>query len=436
MKPIVAIVGRPNVGKSTFFNKVTGKKISIVEDTPGVTRDRIYADAEWCGHNFTMIDTGGIELKSEDEMWIHIKKQAELAIESADVIILLCDVKSDITASDYDVADMLRRSKKPVVLAVNKLDNYRPELLFDYYNLGLGEPFGISCEQATGIGDLLDEVCSHLDRVEADTDEEAIKIAVVGKPNAGKSSIVNKLLGYDRTIVSNIAGTTRDAIDTPFTVNGQKFILIDTAGIRKKKAVEENVEYYSVIRALGAIRRADVCIMVVDSKEGLSEQDVKICGYVHEQGKPSVIVMNKWDLIEKDTHTVNEFNSKLDCDLAFMDYYRSIYVSAKSGQRIDKIISMVLESYNNSRKRITTGTLNDLIGDAVRTTEPPSKNGRRLKIYYATQDDVCPPRFIIFVNDVEIVHFSYKRYLENCLRRAVDFSGTPIRIYFREREEG
>ena len=436
MKPIVAIVGRPNVGKSTFFNKVTGKKISIVEDTPGVTRDRIYADAEWCGHNFTMIDTGGIELKSEDEMWIHIKKQAELAIDSADVIILLCDVKSDITASDYDVADMLRRSKKPVVLAVNKLDNYRPELLFDYYNLGLGEPFGISCEQATGIGDLLDEVCSHLDKVEESEADEAIKIAVVGKPNAGKSSIVNKLLGYDRTIVSNIAGTTRDAIDTPFTVNGQKFVLIDTAGIRKKKAVEENVEYYSVIRALGAIRRADVCVMVVDSNEGLSEQDVKICGYVHEQGKPSVIVMNKWDLIEKDTHTVNEFNKKLDCDLAFMDYYRSIYVSAKSGQRVDKIISMVLESYNNSRKRITTGTLNDLIGDAVRTTEPPSKNGRRLKIYYATQDDVCPPRFIIFVNDVEIVHFSYKRYLENCLRRAVDFSGTPIRIYFREREEG
>ena len=436
MKPIVAIVGRPNVGKSTFFNKVTGKKISIVEDTPGVTRDRIYADAEWCGHNFTMIDTGGIELKSEDEMWIHIKKQAELAIDSADVIILLCDVKSDITASDYDVADMLRRSKKPVVLAVNKLDNYRPELLFDYYNLGLGEPFGISCEQATGIGDLLDEVCSHLDKVEESEADEAIKIAVVGKPNAGKSSIVNKLLGYDRTIVSNIAGTTRDAIDTPFTVNGQKFVLIDTAGIRKKKAVEENVEYYSVIRALGAIRRADVCVMVVDSNEGLSEQDVKICGYVHEQGKPSVIVMNKWDLIEKDIHTVNEFNKKLDCDLAFMDYYRSIYVSAKSGQRVDKIISMVLESYNNSRKRITTGTLNDLIGDAVRTTEPPSKNGRRLKIYYATQDDVCPPRFIIFVNDVEIVHFSYKRYLDNCLRRAVDFSGTPIRIYFREREEG
>lgn len=435
MKPIVAIVGRPNVGKSTFFNKVSGKKISIVEDMPGITRDRIYADAEWCGHAFTLIDTGGIELKSTDEMWIHIKRQAELAIESADVIILLCDVKSDITASDYDVADMLRRSHKPVVLAVNKLDNYRPEKLFDYYNLGLGEPFGISCEQATGIGDLLDEVCSHFDKIEEEAeDDDAIKIAVVGKPNAGKSSLVNKLLGYDRTIVSNVSGTTRDAIDTPFTVNGQKYILIDTAGIRKKKAVDENVEYYSVIRAFAAIRRADVCIVVIDSKEGLSEQDVKICGYVHEQGKPSVIVMNKWDLIEKDTNTVNEFNKKLDCDLAFMDYYRSVYVSAKSGLRVDKIISLAMQSLENAQRRITTGTLNDLIGDAVRTTEPPSKNGRRLKIYYATQDGTTPPRFIIFVNNADLVHFSYKRYLENYLRKAFDFSGTPIRIYFRERE--
>ncbi|MBR3864737.1 MAG: ribosome biogenesis GTPase Der [Clostridia bacterium] len=436
MKPIVAIVGRPNVGKSTFFNKVTGKKISIVENTPGVTRDRIYADAEWCGHAFTLIDTGGIELKSEDEMWRHIKKQAEIAIDSADVIILLCDVKTELTASDYDVADMLRRSHKPVILGVNKLDNYKPDQLFEYYNLGLGEPFGISCEQATGIGDLLDEVCANLEKVEEqEVDEEVIRVAVVGKPNAGKSSLVNKLLGYDRTIVSNIAGTTRDAIDTPFTVNGQKFVLIDTAGIRKKKAVDEDIEYYSVIRAFGAIRRADVCLMVVDSNEGLSEQDVKICGYIHEQGKPSVIVMNKWDLIEKDTHTVNEFNKKLDCDLAFMDYYKAIYVSAKSGQRVDKILSVALDCVANSRRRITTGTLNELIGDAIRTTEPPSKNGRRLKIYYATQDSVTPPRFVIFVNDSEIIHFSYKRYLENYIRRAFDFSGTPIKIIFRNREE-
>ena len=436
MKPIVAVVGRPNVGKSTFFNKVTGKKISIVEDKPGVTRDRIYADAEWCGHTFTLIDTGGIELKSEDEMWRHIKTQAEIAIETADVILFLCDVKSDITASDYDVADMLRRSGKPIVLAINKLDNYKPERLYDYYALGLGEPFGISCEQSTGIGDLLDEVCSHLEKIEEEeSTDEAIKVAVVGKPNAGKSSLVNRLLGYDRTIVSNIAGTTRDAIDTPFSALGQNFVLIDTAGIRKKKAVEEDIEYYSVIRALGAVRRADVCLMVVDSKEGLSEQDVKICGYIHEQGKPSVIVMNKWDLIEKDTHTINEFNKKLDCDLAFMDYYQSVYVSAKSGQRTDKILTMALKAVENSRRRITTGTLNDLIGDAVRTTEPPSKSGKRLKIYYATQDNVCPPRFVIFVNDTELIHFSYKRYLENCIRRAFDFSYTPIRIIFRQRDE-
>lgn len=436
MKPIVAIVGRPNVGKSTLFNKITGKKIAIVEDKPGVTRDRIYADAEWCGHNFTLIDTGGIELKSEDEMWRHIKKQAEIAIETADVILLLCDVKSEITASDYDVADMLRRSRKPVVLAVNKLDNYKPERLFEYYNLGLGEPFGISCEQALGLGDMLDEVCSYLDKVEEEeTEGESIKIAVVGKPNAGKSSLVNKLLGYDRTIVSNISGTTRDAIDTPFTVNGQNYILIDTAGIRKKKAVDEDVEYYSVIRALGAVRRADVCLVVVDSKEGLSEQDVKICGYVHEQGKPSVIVMNKWDLIEKDTNTINEFNKKLDCDLAFMDYYKSVYVSALSGQRVKNILAVAMESYENAHRRITTGTLNDLIGDAVRTIDPPSKKGKRLKIYYSTQDDVCPPRFVVFVNDSELVHFSYKRYLENVLRKAFDFSGTPVRILFRNRDE-
>ncbi len=434
-KPIVAVVGRPNVGKSTFFNKVTGKKISIVEDKPGVTRDRIYADAEWCGTHFTLIDTGGIELKSEDEMWRHIKAQADAAIASADVIILLCDVKTEITASDYDVADMLRRSRKPVILAVNKLDNYKQERLFDYYSLGLGEPYGISCEHGTGIGDLLDAVCQGFEKIEEQEDEGALKIAVVGKPNAGKSSLVNKLLGYDRTIVSNISGTTRDAIDTPVEINGKKYVLIDTAGIRKKKAVDENIEYYSVIRALGAIRRADVCLMVVDSKEGLSEQDVKICGYIHEQGKPSVIVMNKWDIVEKNTDTVNEFNKKLDCDLAFMDYYRSVYVSAKSGQRVDKIMDLARASYENACRRITTGALNDFIGDAIRTTEPPSKNGRRLKIYYATQDDVNPPRFIVFVNDSELVHFSYKRYLENVIRKAYDFSGTPIRIYFRQKDE-
>ena len=435
MKPIVAVVGRPNVGKSTFFNKVTGKKISIVEDKPGVTRDRIYADAEWCGHNFTLIDTGGIELKSEDEMWLHIKKQAETAIDTADVIVLIVDVKSDITSSDYDVADMLRRSRKPVILAVNKLDNYKPEKLFEYYALGLGEPFGISCEQSTGIGDLLDEICSHFEKIEEEADSESIKIAVVGKPNAGKSSLVNKILGYDRTIVSNISGTTRDAIDTPFTAMGQKFTLIDTAGIRKKKAVDEDIEYYSVIRAFGAIRRADVCVMVVDSKEGLTEQDVKICGYIHEQGKPSVIVMNKWDLIEKDTHTVNKFEEKLKEDLKFMDYYKSIYISAKTGQRVEKMLAAVDEVYANACFRVPTGELNDLIGDAVRLQEPPSYQGRRMRVFFSSQVGICPPLFVLHVNDEGLLHFSYQRYLENTIRRAYDFTGTPIRVVVREKKD-
>ena len=435
-KPIVAIVGRPNVGKSTFFNKVTGTKMAIVEDRPGVTRDRLYCDVEWCGHNFTLIDTGGIELKSEDEMWMHIKKQAEIAIDTADVIMFFCDVKSGVTSADIDVAEKLRRCKKPIVLVVNKMDNYRQDQLFEFYELGLGEPYGVSSEQSKGLGDVLDAVCENFDKIEQEVDDsEVIKIAVVGKPNAGKSSLVNRLLGYDRTIVSGIAGTTRDAIDTPFEYNGQKYLLIDTAGIRKKKAVEENVEYYSVIRALASIRRADVCLMVIDSKEGLTEQDVKICGYIHEQGKPSVIVMNKWDAVDKDTHTIEEYRKKLDCDLAFMDYYKAIYISALTGQRAEKVLAVANESLENARKRITTGTLNDVIGDAVRMTEPPSHKGRRLKIYYAVQDGVCPPTFIIFVNNQDLMHFSYKRYLENTLRRTFGFEGTPIRIYVREKEE-
>ncbi len=435
VKPLVAVVGRPNVGKSTFFNKVTGKKISIVENKPGVTRDRIYCDCEWCGKAFTLIDTGGIELKSTDEMWIHIKKQAEIAIETADVIIFICDVKSGITASDIDVATMLRRSNKPVVLAVNKMDNFDESLLFDYYELGLSTPFGISCEQGKGLGDLLDEVCSHFDfKVDDDTDEYT-KIAIVGKPNAGKSSLTNRLLGYDRTIVSNISGTTRDAIDTHLEYNGKKYTIIDTAGIRKKKAVNEDIEYYSVVRALGAIRRADICFVVVDSLEGLTEQDVKILGYVHEQGKPSLVIMNKWDAVEKDTYTIEKFKKKLDSDLAFMDYYKSVFISAKTGLRAEKLFKLCDEILENARKRITTGTLNDLLGDAIRTTEPPTKNGRRLKIYYTVQDGIMPPTFIMFVNNAELMHFSYKRYLENTLRNAIDFSGTPIRLIVREKEE-
>lgn len=433
-KPIVAVVGRPNVGKSTFFNKVTGKKISIVKDKPGVTRDRIYCDAEWCGKAFTLIDTGGIELKSQDEMWQHIKKQAEIAIETADVILFMCDAKGGLTSSDYEVASMLRKSKKPIVLAVNKLDNYDQNVLFEYYELGLSNPIGISCEQGKGLGDLLDEVCSHFESDSLDKEDDTVKIAIVGKPNAGKSSLTNKLLGFDRTIVSGIAGTTRDAIDTPFTYDDRKFTLIDTAGIRKKKSVYDDVEYYSVVRALGAIRRADVCLVVVDSVEGLTEQDVKILGYVHEQGKPSVVVMNKWDLVEKDTFTIEKFRKQLDTDLAFMDYYKSVFISAKTGQRTEKILKVALEALENSRQRISTGTLNDLIDDAVRTTDPPTKNGRRLKIYYTVQDGIEPPTFVMFVNNQDLMHFSYKRFIENTIRNAFDFSGTPIRLFIREKE--
>ncbi|MBR2498201.1 MAG: ribosome biogenesis GTPase Der [Clostridia bacterium] len=431
-KPLVAIVGRPNVGKSTFFNKVVGKKISIVENYPGVTRDRLYADAEWCGQYFTLVDTGGLELKSTDQMWRHIQKQAEVAIETADVIILFADAKTGLNASDEDVAMKLRKSGKPVVLAVNKLDNYNPEKLYEFYNLGLGEPFGISAEHGTGIGELLDEVVANFNGVGEKEDDNSVKLAVVGKPNAGKSSLCNKLLGFDRTIVSDIAGTTRDAIDTPFMYKDQKFTLIDTAGIRKKKSVEEDLEYYSVLRALGAIRRADVCIMMIDASEGVTEQDVKICGYIHEQGKPSVIVMNKWDLIEKDTNTINRFNVDLNEALKFMDYIQPIYVSAKTGQRTDKILDLSLKVLENAGRRISTGQLNDLILDCVRANEPPSVNGKRLKIKYATQLGTNPPSFILFVNESALMHFSYKRYLENCIRKAYDFAGTPIKINVRE----
>ena len=418
-----------------FLIKSLEKKISIVENFPGVTRDRLYADAEWCGKYFTLVDTGGLELKSTDQMWKHIQKQAEIAIETADVIILFTDAKTGLNASDEDVAMKLRKSGKPVLLAVNKLDNYNPEKLYEFYNLGLGEPFGISAEHGNGIGDLLDEVVDKLKECGEKEDDNSIKLAVVGKPNAGKSSLCNKLLGFDRTIVSDIAGTTRDAIDTLFEYNGTQYTLIDTAGIRKKKSVEEDLEYYSVLRALGAIRRADVCIMMIDSSEGVTEQDVKICGYIHEQGKPSVIVMNKWDLIEKDTNTINKFNFDLSENLKFMDYLKAIYVSAKTGQRTDKILDLASKVLENANRRITTGQLNDLILDCVRANEPPSVNGKRLKIKYATQLSTNPPTFVLFVNDSTLMHFSYSRYLENCLRKAFDFSGTPIKIIVRENNQ-
>ncbi len=432
--PLIAIVGRPNVGKSTLFNKIVGRKISITENRPGVTRDRLYADAEWRGRKFTVVDTGGIELNSEDTMWREILRQADTAIDMADVIFWMVDGKEELTSSDYDVAEKLRRSKKPVLLLVNKVDNFSPDKLFEYYALGLGEPFAVSAEHSQGIGDVLDEAIGYFGEGETD-DAERLKIAVVGKPNAGKSSLVNRLLGFERTIVTNIAGTTRDAIDTPFELDGQKYTIIDTAGIRKKKNVSDDVEYYSVLRAFDAVRRADVCLIVVDSGEGLTEQDVKIAGYVHEQGKPSVVVMKKWDLIEKDTNTVNKFEEKLRLDLKFMDYYRSIYISVKTGQRAEKVLKLAREVYEHANFRVSTGTLNDLVLDAVRTNEPPSYNGKRLKIYYCSQPSVCPPTFVLFVNDEQLMHFSYKRYLENVLRRSFDFSGTPIRIVTRNRGE-
>ena len=433
--PLVAIVGRPNVGKSTLFNKIAGRKISITENRPGVTRDRLYADAVWRGKKFTVVDTGGIELRSADVLWREILRQADAAIDMAQVILWMVDGKEELTAADRDVAEKLRRCKKPVLLVVNKVDNFSPDKLFDYYALGLGEPFAISAEHSQGIGDVLDEVVSHFEGGDEE-EHDRLKIAVVGKPNAGKSSLVNRLLGFERTIVTDIAGTTRDAIDTPFELDGQKYTLIDTAGIRRKKNVSDDVEYYSVLRAFDAVRRADVCLLVVDSSEGLTEQDVKIIGYVHEQGKPSVIVMNKWDLIEKDTNTVNKFEAKLKADLSFMDYFLSVYISAKTGQRAERVLTLARRAYENATRRVTTGTLNDLILDAVRTNEPASVNGRRLKIYYCSQPSVCPPTFVLFVNDETLMHFSYRRYLENVLRRSFDFTGTPIRIALRPRGDG
>ena len=434
MQHLIAIVGRPNVGKSTFFNKVIGRKLSITENRPGVTRDRIYASAEWRGKTFTLVDTGGIELKSEDVMWKQIATQAKLAVETADVILFFVDGREGLTSSDYDVADYLRRSRKPVVLVVNKLDDYSEDKLFEFYSLGLGEPFGISAEHSRGIGDVLDQAVGSFSEGEEETGD-ALRIAVVGKPNAGKSSLVNRILGEERTIVTDIAGTTRDAIDSPFERDGEKYVIIDTAGIRRKRSVEDNVEYYSVLRAFDAVRRADVAVLVVDATEGLTEQDVRIIGMVHEEGKPSVIVMNKWDLVEKDTHTIETFEAKLKEDLKFMDYFKSVYISAKTGQRAEKVIKLAREAYDHAHFRIPTGALNDLLMDAMRIYEPPSYQGRRLKLYYASQVSVAPPLFVLMVNDETLLHFSYARYLENVIRQAYDFSGTPIRIQVRNKKD-
>ncbi len=432
--PLIAIVGRPNVGKSTFFNRVVGRKISITEDKPGVTRDRLYADGEWRGKAFTIVDTGGIEMRSEDIMWKEIKKQAEVAIETAQVILFFVDGREGLTSSDYDVSDMLRRSKKPVILVVNKIDDYSEDKVFEFYSLGLGEPYPVSAEHGTGIGDVLDEAVSWFEKGETKEDD-SIKIAVVGKPNAGKSSLVNRLLGFERSIVTDIAGTTRDAIDTRLCYNGRDYTVIDTAGIRKKSRVEDDIEYYSQLRAYDAVRRADVCLLVVDSSEGLTEQDTKIIGFVHEQGKPSLIVMNKWDLIEKDSNTINKFQDKLKEDLKFMDYFKSVFISAKTGQRAEKLFQLIDEVYAHSRFRVSTGTLNDLIADTVRANEPPSYNGRRLKVYFSSQVAVAPPTFVLKVNSSDLLHFSYERFLENVIRKNFDFSGTPIKIIARENGE-
>ena len=435
-KPLVAIVGKPNVGKSTFFNKVCGSRISIVSDMPGVTRDRIYADAEWLGKPFTLVDTGGIQTKSDDVMFRHIREQAQIALDLADVILFFTDYKSGLTSEDYDVGQLLRKTNKPVILVVNKVDHFIEADLSDFYMLGYGEVYPIAAEQKQGIGDLLDEVVSYFNDGEYEQDDGSIKIAVVGKPNAGKSSLVNKILGYNRTIVSDVAGTTRDAIDTPFEYNGQKYTIIDTAGMRRKRAiVDDTVEEYSVMRSLNAVRRADVCLLVMDAGEGLSEQDVKIAGFIDEQGKPSVVVVNKWDLIEKDTHTVEKFKKDLACDLAFMDYFRFVTVSALTGQRVNKLMDEVNYVYAKSTFRATTGMLNDVVADAIAAVEPPASSGRRAKIKYVTQASTQPPTFIFFTNEAKLVHFSYRRYLENYIRRAFSLDGTPIRLVFRDGSE-
>ncbi|MBE5758140.1 MAG: ribosome biogenesis GTPase Der [Clostridiales bacterium] len=436
-KPLVALIGRPNVGKSTFFNTVCGRRISIVKDMPGVTRDRIYGDAEWCGYAFSLVDTGGLDVLNKDDFQSNITRQAELAVELADVVIFMVDGREGLVSADYDVANFLRKYNVPVVLVVNKLDNNEMEKTYEFYSLGIGEPMICSSENNKGIGDILDACVEHFKvKISPEEDANKIKVAIVGKPNAGKSSIVNKLLGETRVMVSNVAGTTRDAIDTPFRYNGNDYLLIDTAGIRRKRSVpNESVELYSVLRAFDAIRRADVVLLVVDAEEGLSEQDVRIAGFIHEEGKPSVVVMNKWDLIEKDTYSMNKFNDKLAEDLKFMSYFIPLYTSALTGTRMNKIMETVEKVYNNSHYRITTSMINEIISNAVAVNEPPLKNGKRCKIYYMTQASVAPPTFIVFVNDKDLMHFSYLRYLENNIRSAVDFSGTPIKIILKSKSE-
>lgn len=437
-KPIVAIVGRPNVGKSTLFNKLAGERIAIVEDTPGVTRDRIYYEIVWSGRPCMIIDTGGIEPKTNDTILVQMRAQAEIAIETADVIIFMCDVRTGLTADDRDIARMLIKSGKPVVVAVNKIDGVGalPAEYYEFYELGFkGDPVPLSSIHGTGTGDLLDAVyaCFPPDDSEEEDSSDLIKVAVIGKPNAGKSSIINKILGEDRLIVSNIAGTTRDAVDTEFENEYGKFTFIDTAGIRRQSKVDNKIEKYSVLRAKTAVERANVCLIMIDAAEGITEQDEKIAGIAHEAGKASIIIVNKWDLVEKDNNTVKSFTDKIRTALSYMPYAPIIFVSAKTGQRIDKIFELIVRVYSAACLRVTTGMLNDMLADATARVQPPSDKGRRLKIYYITQTAVCPPTFVFFCNDIRLFHFSYERYLENQLRQTFGFEGTPIKIILRQR---
>ncbi|MGB4658018.1 MAG: ribosome biogenesis GTPase Der [Mobilitalea sp.] len=437
-RPIVAIVGRPNVGKSTLFNSLAGDRIAIVKDTPGVTRDRIYADVTWLNTQFTLIDTGGIEPDSRDEMLSYMRAQAQIAIDTADVIIFLTDVKEGLVDSDSKVADMLRRSGKPIVLVVNKVDNFDKYLsdVYEFYNLGIGEPFPISSSGKLGFGEMLDEVVKNFASGNTEeVEDERPRIAIVGKPNVGKSSIINKLLGENRVIVSKIAGTTRDAIDTPIKRNGKEYILIDTAGLRRKNKIKEELERFSIIRTVTAVERADIVVLVIDAEEGVTEQDAKIAGIAHDRGKGMIIAVNKWDLIEKNNKTVNEYTSTIRQTLAFMPYAEIIYISAETGQRMGKLFEVIEVVIQNQNLRVATGVLNEILMEATALQQPPSDKGKRLKLYYITQVAVKPPTFVIFVNDKELMHFSYTRYIENKIREAFGFSGTSLKFFIRERKE-
>ncbi len=436
-RPIVAIVGRPNVGKSTLFNKLIGQRLSIVEDTPGVTRDRIYADCEWQNRHFMLIDTGGIEPNTTDILLSQMRRQAQIAIDSADVIIFITDIRSGMTANDLDVATMLKKSGKPTILCVNKVDNIGqiPPELYEFYNLGMGEPFPVSSLHGHGSGDMLDEVLKLLPKQETDEEEEdSIKVAIIGKPNVGKSSLVNKVAGEERVIVSNIPGTTRDAVDTIVENQFGKFIFIDTAGIRRKSRVDERIEKYSVMRALMAVERADVCVIMIDATEGFTEQDSKVAGEAMDQGKGCIVAVNKWDLVEKDGKTMEEYRKKLANDFSFMPYAPTIFISAKTGQRIDRLFELIKYVNEQNSMRISTGMLNDVLAEAVARVQPPSDKGKRLKILYMTQPSTKPPTFVAFVNSKDLFHFSYQRYLENQIRGVFGLEGTPVRFIIRERE--